>query len=79
MRLIHLSPIVLIKKKTGDIRICGDFRELNKKMIRDHYTLLNVEDQLDKLTEAKIFTALDLKNGFFHASVKKRVASTHSL
>jgi len=72
----YTSPIVLVMKKTGDVRICADFREFNKKIIRDHYSLPIVEDQLDKLTRIKVFTTLDHKNRFFHL-LKKRAASTY--
>jgi len=38
----YASLIILVKKKTGDTRICGDFRELNKKTIRNHYLLWKI-------------------------------------
>jgi len=61
----YASPIVLVKKKGGDTRICVDYRKLNQKIVKDRYPLLLVEDQLDQLQGAKIFSVLDLKNGFF--------------
>lgn len=60
------SPIVLVGKKDGSRRLCVDYRMLNKKIIRDRYPLPLIEDQLDQLQGAKIFSTLDLKNGFFH-------------
>jgi hypothetical protein len=42
---------------------------LNSKIIKNRYPLPLIEDQLDKLLGAKIFTALDLKNGFFHVAM----------
>jgi len=65
----YASPIVLVKKKNGDTRICIDYRKLNKKVIKDRYPLPLIEDQLDRLQDAKIFSTLDLKNGFFHVKV----------
>lgn len=49
------SPIVLVKKKTGDCRLCVDFRALNKCTEKQVYPMLNVEDHLSKLAEKTIF------------------------
>lgn len=62
----YASPIVLLKKKTGDLRLCVDFRELNKLLISDNYPLPNIEDLLGSLHEKKYFSTLDLKDGFYH-------------
>lgn len=67
----YASPIVLTKKKNGDPRLCVDYRMLNKKVIRDRYPLPLMEDQLDKLSEARVYCVLDLKDGFFHVSIDK--------
>jgi len=63
------SAIVLVKKKDGSHRLCVDYRMLNKKIIRDRYPLPLIEDQFDQLQSAKVFSTLDLKNGFFHVRV----------
>jgi transposase InsO family protein len=63
------SPIVLVKKKNGSTRICVDYRKLNKKIVKDRYPLPVIEDQIDKLSTAMMFTILDLRNGFFHVPV----------
>lgn len=60
------SPVVLVKKKDDSYRLCADFRLLNRKIIKDRYPLPLIEDQLDRLQNAKVFSTLDLKNGFFH-------------
>lgn len=62
----YASPIVLTKKKNGEIRMCVDFRTLNRVTIRDNFPLPLIEDQLDLLEGKKYFTTLDLKDGFFH-------------
>ncbi|XP_078051649.1 uncharacterized protein LOC144477786, partial [Augochlora pura] len=62
----YASPIVLTKKKSGDYRMCIDFRTLNKVTSRDNFPLPLIEDQLDLLEGKKYFTSLDLKDGFFH-------------
>ncbi|XP_037929193.1 uncharacterized protein LOC119663656, partial [Teleopsis dalmanni] len=45
----YASPIVLIKKKTGDTRLCVDFRTLNKVTLKDNYPLPLIDDLLDRL------------------------------
>ncbi|XP_072387370.1 uncharacterized protein [Diabrotica undecimpunctata] len=64
------SPIVLVKKKDGRTRICCDYRKVNKNIIRDRFPLPLVKDVLDCLKGAKIFSTIDLKNGFFHVPVE---------
>ena len=61
----------MVKKKDGSARLCVDYRQLNRKIIRDRYPLLLIEDQLDLLQGAKVYSTLDLKNGFFHVEVDK--------
>lgn len=68
----YASPVVVTKKKDGSSRVCIDYRRLNLKIIKDRFPLPLIEDVLDKLQEARVFSTLDLKNGFFHVSVKKQ-------
>lgn len=61
----YASPIVLVRKKTGDYRLCIDFRALNKKTVKEHYPLPRIDDQLDNLSGHKYFTSLDLASGYY--------------
>lgn len=63
------SPIVLVRKKNGSTRICIDYRKLNKQVVKDRYPLPLIEEQIDKLQAGRVFTSIDLKNGFFHVPV----------
>lgn len=65
------SPIVLVKKKDGGNRLCVDFRKINEKIMKDCYPLPRIDDVLDALYNATIYTTLDLKNGFFHVDIKQ--------
>jgi len=67
----YASPIVLVEKKNGEPRLCVDYRQLNKKIVRDRFPLPLIEDQLDKLVEAKVYCTLDLKDGFFHVPIEE--------
>ncbi|GFV64516.1 transposon Tf2-6 polyprotein [Trichonephila clavipes] len=67
----YASPIVLVKKKNGTTRLCIDYRTLNRKLVKDRFPLPLIEDVLDRLQGAKVYTTLDLKNGFFHVDVNE--------
>ena len=56
--------IVQTYKDNGDLRVCIDPHELNKVILRQHYTLLVLEDILLRLREAKILRKADLTRGF---------------
>ncbi|XP_043496431.1 uncharacterized protein LOC122520413 [Polistes fuscatus] len=66
----YASPVVLVKKKDGGTRLCADYRKINKKIVKDRYPLPLIDDQLDALQNANIFSTLDLKNGFFHVPLE---------
>ncbi|GFX45285.1 retrovirus-related Pol polyprotein from transposon 17.6 [Trichonephila clavipes] len=65
----YASPIVMVKKKDGSSRMCIDYRKLNEKLVKDKFPLIIIEDVLDTLQEAKVYSTLDLRNGFFHVDV----------
>lgn len=65
----YASPIVLAKKKDLSLRLCIDYRRLNKNIVKYHFPSANIEEQLDKLQGAKFASTLDLENGFFHVPV----------
>ncbi|GFX87152.1 retrovirus-related Pol polyprotein from transposon 297 [Trichonephila clavipes] len=49
--------------------MCIDYRKLNQKLVKDKFPLPIIEDVLDTLQEAKVYSTLDLRNGFFHVDV----------
>lgn len=61
----YASTILLVPKKDGTLRICVDYRQLNKKIIKYRYLLSLIEEQIDQLRGAEIFSILDLENGFY--------------
>lgn len=67
----YASPIVLVKKKTGEKRLCVDYRALNKRTKRDHYPLPLIEDQLDQLAGNSLFISLDLASGYYQIPIEK--------
>ncbi|CAK1593412.1 unnamed protein product [Parnassius mnemosyne] len=60
----YASPIILVSKKNGDLRLCVDYRALNRKTIKDKYPMPLIEDQIDNLQGQRYFTTLDLTQGY---------------
>ena len=63
------SPIVLVRKKSGSIRLCIDYRKLNARTIRDAYALPNIEETFAALSGAKWFSVMDLKSGYYQVGM----------
>ena len=63
------SPVVLVKKKDGTLRFCIDLRKLNSPTIKDTYSLPQIEESLDCLNGACIFSSLDLKSGYWQVEL----------
>ena len=58
------SPIVIVKKKDGGIRLCVDFRAVNDVTWKDSFPLPRIDDLLERLHGAHLFSAMDLQKGF---------------
>jgi hypothetical protein len=58
------SPALLVKKKTGDWRLCVDFRRLNALTVKDKFPLPVIDEFMDELHGAKWFTSLDMRSSF---------------
>lgn len=61
----YASPIVLARKKNGQLRMCIDYRTLNRRTIPDQYTVPRIDDALDCLSGSKWFSVLDLRSGYY--------------
>lgn len=59
------SPIVVVRKKNGSVRLCIDYRKLNLQTVKDAYALPNLEESFSALTGSKWFSVLDLKSGYY--------------
>ena len=66
------SPIVVVRKKDGSIRLCIDYRKLNSITKKDAHPLPRIEDLLDTLAGSRFFTTLDLASGYHQVEVIER-------
>ena len=68
----YASPIVLVRKKDGSLRMCVDYRLLNSKTRKDAFPLPRIEESLDALSGACWFSTLDLASGYNQVPVTEQ-------
>ena len=66
------SAILLVRKKDGSLRFCVDLRKLNARTIKDACSLLWIEESMDCLSGAQIFTSLNLKSGYWQIKLSEK-------
>lgn len=67
----YAAAMVLVRKPNGKIRVCGDFRLLNAKTVKDAHPLPRVDEALEALKGAKYFATLDLAHGFWQCAIEE--------
>ena len=66
------SPVVMVRKKSGDLRFCVDFRRLNDVTTKDAQSLPRIDDILDALKGVTYFSTLDLKSGYWQVPIEEQ-------
>jgi len=64
-----MAPTVCVPKKSGELRICVDYRSLNKQTAKDSYPLPLPDEVQDRLANAAVFSTLDLPSGYWQLLV----------
>ena len=65
----YVALIIFVKKPDTTLRMCVDYRGLNKITAKNRYPLPYIEDLLDKLRRARVFTKVDLASGYYQVQV----------
>ncbi|KAJ9534690.1 hypothetical protein QJQ45_013074 [Haematococcus lacustris] len=58
------APVLFVEKKDKSLRMCIDYRALNKRTVRDRYPLPRIDDLLDQVRGKRVFSSLDLQSGY---------------
>ena len=67
----YASQVVIVRKKSGKIRLCVDFRKLNVISIRDSFPLPRIEEALQAVQAAVWFTSFDLAQGYLQMAMEE--------
>ncbi|KAL0559143.1 hypothetical protein IC582_003733 [Cucumis melo] len=64
------APVLFVKKNDGSMRLCIDYRELNKVTVKNRYPLPRIDDLFDQLQGATVFSKIDLRSGYHQLRIK---------
>ena len=66
------SPVLLVEKKDGSLRMVVDYRGLNEVTIKNKYPLPMINDLFDRLQGAKVFSKIDLRSGYHQLKIREQ-------
>ena len=66
-----VNPVVVVPKPNGDVRLCVDMRCANKAIIRERHPIPTIDEVLEDMQEASVFSKLDLKWGYHQVELSE--------
>lgn len=74
-----VSPMVVVSKPEGEVRICMDPTELNKAIQRHHFSIPSAEELFGRLSSAKFFATLDATSGFYQIPLSESSSQLYTM
>ena len=65
------ASVLFAKKKDETLRLCIDYRQLNRVTVKNRYPLLRIDDLLDYLKGERVYSKIDLRTGYHQLRVRK--------
>ena len=69
--------MLFVKKKDGTLRLCVDYRQLKKMIVKNKYPLPRIDDLFDQLKDASVFSNINLRFGYHQLRIKD--ANVHKM
>ena len=66
-----VAPVLFVKKKDGSLRLCIDYRQLNRVTIRNQYPLPRIDELIDQLQGSRVYSKIDLRSGYHQLRVQE--------
>ncbi len=66
------APVLFVHKKDGTLRMCVDYKALNKAMVKNRYPLPRINDLFDRLSRTKVFSRINLHSGYYQIRIVER-------
>jgi hypothetical protein len=63
------APVLFVHKKDGTLRMCVDYRAVNKATVKNHYPLPRIDDLFDRLSGTKVFSRIDLRSRYYQIRI----------
>ncbi|KAJ4802068.1 polyprotein [Rhynchospora pubera] len=64
------APVLFVRKKDGTLRLCIDYRELNKVTVKNRYPLPRIDDLFDQLQGSSVYSKIDLRTGYHQLKIR---------
>ena len=69
------APFLFVKKKDGSLRLCKDYRQMNRATIRNQYSLPRIDELFDQLQGSRVYSKIDLRSGYHQLKVRENDVS----
>ena len=65
------APVIFVKKKDGSLRLCIDYRDLNRATVKNRYPVTRIDDLFDQMKGAVIFSMINLQSRYHQLRIKE--------